>query len=199
MRLLLAAVVVLALAARPSLARSPQNHAPYALATLIAELKQRGADAKEPLAIARFYADVFHATEVSAPRTDAAQAARAALLPAENLVLSKQCAPLTGAELAAAAKVVEEFGAALPVTLRAYTLGSQGKKDEAATLLAQRAEPLAKQACEGLAADAVSAQAQQLRFALECLKQFDPARDVKALQAGFDKAKGCASRGRKEG
>lgn len=197
MRSLLAAVVVTLLAASALVSRSSHARTPpaaeYEVRALIDELSKKKNAPRTGLATVRWYSDVFHGVEISAPKNlDADGAATAAVRPAENLILGRACAPLTGPELAAASKVLAEFDEALPVTLRAYTLGSQGKGQEAAELFMKNALSWAvKKECPGEHPDSSGRRVRAIRFGLQCVKTFDPKRDVKALEEAERKAQEC--------
>lgn len=200
MRQLLPALVVLGLAvtfiARPSEAGPPLPDAERSIPSLIEELSKRKKGPKTGLATARWYAGVFQGQLVSAPmKADAEVAAMASLRSAEGLILGRQCSPAKGRELDAASKVLAEFGEALPLTLRAYTLGSQGQGKDAANLLETHALGLAPgKSCPGEHPDASARRTRAVRFGLECVKQFDPKRDVTKLQETLDAAERCAAK-----
>jgi len=150
------------------------------------------------LASLRFYAEVFDGKTVSAPlgsppTTLGAWSDNDALMRSETQIGS--CATLlTGEKLQKASALSKEFGDALPVVLRAFTLASEGKKDDAATLFTSTLEGSAAPAeCPGEHPMYSYRRVSRMTALLGCVKAIAPSRDVKKLEKLRDHAQSCAS------
>ena len=191
-----AVVVILSvlLVARSSGAEPPPPSETKELKPAIEALKNKPS-ARAALASARWYVEVLGGETVSVyvggtPET----VAFGAIVPAESEIAGRDCGPLTPKELKAASAILAEFGEQLPLTLRAYTLGSQGKKDEGAQLFASWVEgqmPLG--ACPGEHPSTSARRIAQMSFGLRCVEKFSPRRDVTKLKLLIKRAEECAN------
>jgi hypothetical protein len=167
------------------------------LAKIVEVLKSKPA-LKRELASVRFYGEVLGQKSLMAPigtplETLGPWGDNNALLGSENLLASMQCGSLTAEQLTAATTIVKEFGEATPPTLRAYTLGQQGKKSEAATLFASFIDKeLPAGACPGEHPQYSYRRIARISFALQCLKVFAPSRDVSSQENRLKRAQTCA-------
>ncbi len=200
MRQLLAAAVVLGLAVA-LLSQTVSAEPPPAMerrdvAKILPALKAKPA-LKAELASVRFYAEVLGQTELQVPIGDPLESLgpwgdNGALLASERGI--SDCSALDAKQLTAASAILKDSGDALPVTLRAYTLGQQGKKDEAAKLFASFIDQqLPSGKCPGEHPMYSHRRIGRIGFALECLKKFAPAKDVKAGEKQLQRAQDCAN------
>lgn len=202
MRSLLAAALVLALSV-VLLARSVNAEPPPAmetreLAKIAAALKAKPA-LKAELASVRFYGEVLGQKSLEAPvgsplETLGPWSDNGALLGSEGLLGDRQCTALTPEQLTVASAILKDSGDAMPVTLRAYTLGQQGKKSEAANLFAKFIdEQLPGGPCPSEHPMYSYRRTSRISFALQCLKVLAPTRDVSAQEKRFQRAQACAA------
>ncbi len=201
MRSFFAAVVVLALSVT-LLARSVSAEPPPAMESrevkkIIAALKKKPA-LKGQLASVRFDAEVFGATELQAPvgsslETLGPWGEDGALFGAERSIAGLACGPLETDKLKAASAILKEYGESLPLTLRAYTLGQEGKKAEAADLFASFIDQqLPAGTCPGEHRMYSGRRIGRISFALQCLQVLMPERDVSKQQKTLQRAEDCA-------
>jgi hypothetical protein len=182
------------LVARSSGAEAPPPSETKPLKPAIEALKNKPS-ARAALASARWYVEVLGGESVSVyvggtPET----IAYGAVGPAEAEIANRDCGPLTPKELKAASAILAEFGEQLPLTLRAYTLGSQGKTDEGAQLFASWVEgqmPLGP--CPGEHPLTSGRRIRQMSFGLRCVEKFAPKRDVSKLKLLIKRAEECAN------
>ena len=202
MRSLLVACAVLGLAvallARSVSAGPPPAMEPREISKIVEALKKKPA-AKSELAAVRFYGEVFAQKSMQAPigrpmETLGPWGDNGALLGSENQIANRSCGALTAKELESASAILKEYGEAVPLTLRAFTLGQQGKKSEAAALFTSFIDK------EKTAAECPSEhpmysyrRSSRLSFALQCLKIFAPGKDVSAQQKTLERAESCAT------
>jgi hypothetical protein len=198
MRSLLAALAVLvlsvALLARTSEAGPPPASETRELKPVI-EALQKSNGLKGALATARWYAEVLGGQTVSVyAGSGPEQVAFGAIGPAEAAISARECGPLTPVELKAASAILAEFGDALPLTLRAYTLGQQpGKTDKAAELFAAYVEAqMPSGPCPGEHPSTSGRRLGQMGFGLRCVQKFAPKRDVSRLLKLIERAQECA-------
>lgn len=197
MRSVLAAAAVLLLSvlllARSSVAEPPPPSQTQELGPVIAAL-QKAPGSKAALASARWFVEVLGGKSVSVyVGASPEQVAFGAVGPAQAAISARECGPLTAPELKAASGVLKEFGEQLPLTLRAYTLGNEGKKDQAAELFASWVEsqlPLGP--CPGEHPSTSGRRISQMSFGLQCVEKFSPKRDVTRLRKLLDRARECA-------
>lgn len=158
------------------------------------EALQKAPGSKTALASARWYAEVLGGQSVSVYLGGSVeQAALGAVGPAEAAISARDCAPLAPAELKAASAILSEFGEQLPLTLRAYTLGSQGKTDQAAELFASWVEgQLPPGPCPGEHPATSGRRLGQMAFGLRCVEKFSPKREVTRLKKLINRAQECA-------
>lgn len=202
MRSLFVAFAVLGLAvallSRSVFAEPPPAMEPRELSTIIAALKTKPA-LKTELASARFYGEVLGQRSLQAPIgselvTMGPWGDNGALLGSEQEIGSHQCAALTPTELTAASALLKEYGEALPPTLRAFTLGQQGKKSEAAALyVAFIDQQLPAGGCPSEHPMYSHRRTGRIGLALQCLKVFAPSRDVSAQERKLKRAQDCAA------
>ncbi len=190
MRSLLGALAVLVvsglLVSSAVLAGPPVSQPARAMRDVIAEL-ERQPQARAQLAAARFDAEVFGATTVEGSSSTVTAMLR---------IHQRGCDALSPAELKAASALLSEFGDALPVPLRAYTLGQQGKGAAASSLLAAHVEALTVEVTKGCPAEhpaAGGARLWMVEVALQCMRVFTPQRDLTAQQKLRDAAQRCAA------
>lgn len=201
MRSLLAAAVVLALSiallSRSVSAEPPPAMEPRDLSKIAAALKAKPA-LKAELAAVRFYGEVLGQRSLEAPVGSALETLgpwsdNGALLGSEGLIGARQCTALTAEQLATATAILKDAGDAMPVTLRAYTLGQQGKKSEAANLFAKFIDDqLPGGPCPSEHPMYSYRRASRISFALQCLKVFAPGKDVSAQEQRLQRSQACA-------
>ena len=201
MRSLLVAAAVLglaiaALASSSVFAGPPPESGPRDVKLIIEALKKKPA-MKGELASVRFLSEVLGETTLdvpvgSSPETLGPWSDNVALLRSELLIGVKACGPLTPAELKAAGAILAEAQETMPITLRAYTLGQQGKKKEAADLFATFVDQSFTGQCAREHPMNSYRRTTRMKFALKCLKAFAPERDVSAQQKQLEAAELCA-------
>ena len=203
MRSLFAALVVLALSvallSRAVLAEAPLPTEEREVSPLLAALRKKP-ELKARLAALRFYVEVGGGTSLRVPEGSAAEEADGALGAAEQSLNAAQCREITPAQLKAASALLAEYGEVLPVTLRAWTLGHQGKKAQAADLLAAVIDqqlPAGK--CPSEHPTNSYARLARSALVLACLQSFAPKRDVKKQQAVLERSEACARDNSAEG
>lgn len=197
MRSLVAALAVVVLTigllASSSLAGPQPTPEKRDLQPLIDALKKSGS--KDALAAARWYAEVLGGTFVMArPGSPPEFAALAAVDAAEQAIDARGCELLEPAGQKAASALLAEFGPKLPPHLRAYTLGGEGKRDEAASQLATWVElqfPGGRE-CPGEHPSSSARRIWKISFGLKCIRKLAPKRDVTRLERLLDAAEGCA-------
>lgn len=199
MRSLLVAAAVLGLSlavlvSRAVFAEPPPPTAPRELTTILEALKKKPA-MKAELASVRFISEVLgeKTLEVpvgSSPETLGPWGDNEALLRSEQLVGS--CNALSPEQLKAAAAILADAKEAMPVTLRAYTLGQQGKKKEAAELFASFIDQQLPGPCPGEHPMYSYRRTTRMKFALQCLKVFAPERKVSAQEKKLERAEACS-------
>lgn len=146
------------------------------------------------LASVRFYGEVFDGKTVEFHFGDFSNAGRTDELIVDALAKSA-CAKPGEAQLKAAGALLTEFGDALPGELRGYTVGHQGKADEAAPLLLKALEqiqPLDR--CVAGHPDDAGRQASRVGAWTACFKKLVPkpsAADSKKLEAIQSKSMSC--------
>ena len=152
---------------------------------------------KSELASVRFAAEVLGEQSLEAPIGSSLEVLgpwgdNGALLQAERSIAARECGALKPAELKAASAILREFGAAVPTTLRAFTLGQEGKKSEAAELFASFIDQQQPAACQGEHPMYSYRRTARISFALQCLKVMAPAREVSSQEKKLKRAEECA-------
>ena len=202
MRSLFAAVVVLGLSglllARSVSAEPPPPMEGREVAKIIEGLKKKPA-LKTELASVRFFAEALGQKSLQVPMGSPLETLgpwgdNGALREAERSIGARECGALSAAEMKAASAILAEYGDALPVTLRAYTLGQQGKKPEAAELFATFID---QQMPDGPSCPSEHPmysyrRTARISFALNCLTVLAPARDVSKQQKRLQRAQDCS-------
>jgi hypothetical protein len=202
MRSLFAALVVLGLSvlllARSVSAEPPPPMEGRDVQKIIEGLKKKPA-LKTEIASVRFAAEVLGQKSLqvpmgSTPETLGPWGDNGALLDAERSIGGRECGALSAAELKAASAILAEYGEAVPVTLRAYTLGQQGKKPEAADLFVSFIDQQMPDApsCPGEHPMYSHRRTGRISFALKCLNVLAPARDVSVQKKRLQQAVDCA-------
>jgi len=194
MKSLFGALVVLGLSiALLARAEPPPAMERRELSKIIAALKTKAA-----LASVRFYAEVLGAKELQAPvgstlDTLGPWSDDGALLGAEQLIDRAACGPLAPAQLKVASALLTEYGDVLSPSLRAYTLGQQGKTAEASDGFAAFIDAQTPGVgCPGEHPMYSYRRVARIGFALRCVKAFPPARDVSKLEKALKRAEQCA-------
>lgn len=200
MRSLVTAVTVLivsvVLLARAGFAEPPppmeKRDIKKAIAALETEKGRRG-----DLAVLRFAAEVLEETHVSGPvgsslTTLGAWSDNETLLSVEAALGG--CGALDAEKEKKASALLKEFGGDLPLVPRAWTMGREGKKTEAAALLVDelKRSDVGKR-CPGEHPMYSHRRISRMEVLLSCVKTFDPKRDAKPLQDLLEKAKSCAA------
>ena len=203
MRSLFAAMVVLALSvallSRSVLAEAPPSMEERKASAILAALRKKP-ELKPTLAALRFYVEVGGGEALQVPVGSEPEGADGALGAAEQSLNAAACREVTPAALKAASALLSEYGEVLPVTLRAWTLGHQGKKAQAADLLAgviDRELPPGK--CPSEHPTNSYSRVSRISRVLECLQSFAPKRDVKKQKAVLEHAEACARDNSAEG
>jgi len=195
MRALFGAGVVLCLAvAMLARAEPPPAMENREISKIIAALKEKPT-MKVELASVRFYAEVFGGTQLEAPMgssltTLGAWGDNGGLMAADASISNSNCGPLEPAQLVAASALLKEYGETLPLTLRAYTLGQQGKKAEAAELFATVGE-FPEGPCPGEHPMYSGRRVGRIGYALMCVEAFAPKRDTSKLKKALQRATQC--------
>lgn len=189
-------LAVAALASRFVFAEPPPQSGPRDVKLIIEALKKKPA-MKGELASVRFISEVLGETTLdvpvgSSPETLGPWGDNEALLRSELLIGVKACGPLMPAELKAAGSILADAKAAMPITLRAYTLGQQGKKKEAADLFATFVDQSFSGQCASEHPMYSYRRTTRMKFALKCLQAFAPERDLSAQQKKLEAAETCA-------
>lgn len=190
-RLFVAVIGVLALVALAGPMPAPT---PVELDGAIVAMKGKPGE-KRPLSAARFYAEVLGGKTVDVYWSKApSDAGPASVSAVEREMATRGCKALTGTELAAASKLLVEFGTDLPPTLRAWTLGSEGKGDDAAELFAQRVSDFAVTTltCPSEHPSGSHQRVRDMSLGLECIKVFAPKRGTLKLELLLKRAEYCA-------
>ena len=203
MRSLFAALLVLALSvallSRSVLAEAPPQMEERKVSTILTALAKKP-ELKATLAALRFHVEVGGGTSLRVPVGSQPEEADGALGAAEASLTAAECRETTPAELKAASALLAEYGEVLPVTLRAWTLGHQGKKAQAADLLAGVIDQqLAAGKCPSEHPNNSYARVARISRVLECLQSFAPKRDVKKQKGVLEHAEACARNNSAEG
>ncbi len=200
MRSLLVAVGVLAVAvalvSRSVSAGPPPAQEARELKKIAEALKKKPA-MKAELASVRFAGEVLGVKTLQAPigsslETLGPWSDNGALFGAEGVISSRACGSMPPEEIKVASAILAEFGDALPVTLRAYTLGQQGKRAEAAELFATFIDQQQPAECQSEHPMYSYRRTGRMSLALQCLKVMAPARDVSAQEKKLKRAEECA-------
>jgi hypothetical protein len=200
MRSVIAAVTVLlvsvVLLARAGLAEPPppmeKRDIKKAIAALEKEKGRRG-----DLAVLRFASEVLAQTHVNGPvgspiTTLGAWSDNETLLSVEAALGG--CGALDAEKEKKASALLKEFGGDLPLVPRAWTMGREGKKTEAAALLVDELKRFdLSKGCPGEHPMYSYRRISRMEVLLSCVKTFDPKRDAKPLQDLLEKAKACAA------
>ncbi len=195
MRSFFAAFVVLglsiALLSRSVSAGPPMAPESRDLSAVIASLRLDPA-LKGSLAAARFYGEVFGGKSVNV--YGFSPSGHNALAFSESQISQRSCGPLTAPELKAASALLKEYGDALPVTLRAYTLGLEGKAQQSSDLFAGYLDSLALPPgpCPGEHRDSSHGRVRAMNFAMQCLRTMTPKREVSKQEGAIQRAVQCA-------
>ncbi len=202
MRSLLVACAVVALwvalLSRNVSAEPPPAMEPREISKIVEALEKKGAS-KSDLAAVRFYAEVFAQKSMQVPIGSPMDALgpwgdNGGLLGSENQIAARACGALTPKERESASAIYKEYGEAVPLTLRAFTLGQQGKKADAAALFTSFIEKeKTSAACPSEHPMYSYRRTSRLSFALQCLKVFAPGKDVSAQQKILERAESCAA------
>lgn len=200
MRSLLAAVTVVLVAvtllARSGFAEPPPPMEQRDIKKAIAALeKEKGR--RVDLAVLRFASEVLGETHVNGPvgspiTTLGAWSDNETLLAVERSLGG--CGALDAEKEKKASALLKEFGGDLPLIPRAWTLGREGKKAEAATLLADELKRFdLSKGCPSEHPMYSYRRVARMDVLLSCVKTFDAKRDAKPLQDLLEKAKSCAA------
>ncbi len=189
-------VVSVLLLSRAGFAEPPPAMEQRDIKKAIAALeKEKGR--RSDLAVLRFASEVLGETHVNSPvgsplTTLGAWSDNETLLSVERSLGA--CGALDAEKEKKASAVFKEFGSELPLIPRAWTMGREGQKAEAATLLVDELKryDLSK-GCPGEHPMYSYRRISRMEVLLSCVKTFDPKRDVKPLQSLVDKAKACAA------
>lgn len=179
--------------------RMPMEDRPIA-GILEAARKKKVAEAE--LAPLRFNAEVLGLTRTRVVMGAAAEVFEPGELAdeAESAIAALGCVLTEPKALAALNDVMTGAGAKLAPVPRAFGLAHQGKKTEAATLLAKNieaAQPLDD--CRSMSRDSAANQVSHLTVAVQCLGVFEPKRDLKKEQERLQKARMCQANNRTVG
>lgn len=150
--------------------------------------------AKSELALVRFYGEVLGGKTVKVyPALDKDETGSSHALSAIEAELYKSCAALGPTELAAATALTKQYGDVLPAVMRAYTLGQQGKKDEASKMFAAYLDEVAplKGECNATHPDYANEAITHVSFALRCMEAFTPKRDLSRAKKQVEKVMTC--------
>lgn len=163
----------------------------------VIEALKKAPGRRHDLAALRFYAEVFDGTTVSAPvgsplETVGAWGDNDALMSSEGAMAG--CAALPAEKQKLASALLKEFGADLPVLLRAYTLAGEGKKSEAKALFVSTYESIAPaKGCPGEHPMYSHRRVGRMTSILACIKAVDPKGDVKKFETLLERANFCAA------
>jgi len=189
-------LVSIVLLARSGFAEPPPAMEKRDIKKAIAALeKEKGR--RVDLAVLRFAAEVLEETHVNGPVGSpitelGAWSDNETLLSVEGALGG--CGAIDAEKEKKASALLKEFGADLPLVPRAWTMGREGKKAEAAALLVDELKryDLSK-GCPGEHPMYSYRRISRMEVLLSCVKTFDPKRDAKPLQTLLEKAKSCAA------
>lgn len=189
-------LAVAALASRSVSAEPPPASGPRDIAIIVEALKKKPT-LKGELASVRFISEVLGEKTLdvpvgSSPETLGPWGDNEALLRSEMFLGVRSCGALTPAELKAASAILADAKDAMPLTLRAYTLGQQGKKKEAADLFVSFIDQSFSGTCQGEHPMYSYRRTTRMKFALRCLEVLAPERNVSAQKKKLDAAEVCA-------
>lgn len=162
---------------------------------VVAALEQQKGSRADVAAL-KFAGEVLGVTTVNAPvgstlTTLGAWGQNGPLMQVENQLST--CPPLSAEQQKKASALLKEFGSAMPIVPRAFTVGREGKGVEASAMFAQELERMAiSGACPGEHPMYSHQRVSRMNTLLQCAKTFDPKRDVKPLEKVIEKAKQCA-------
>ena len=194
-RLAAAAVVVLSVAvllvsqAGRAGQRAPTMSLP--VKEVLAKMKKNPKTPKSDVATVRFYAEVFDGKTIELVMGDLANAGFTGQH-ITDAVRATNCGPLKEPQLKAATALAAEYGDALPGYLRGYTLGQQGKAEEAGKLLMpvlEEMQPLDR--CVAFHPDDAGRHANRFVTWSQCLQKLVPQHDAKKLEALEKKVMAC--------
>lgn len=150
--------------------------------------KTRGA--RPALAVARWYGDVLGVKTVTVPKT-ADESMVGSPPPAAGEAIAR-CELPRGEKKAAAAKLLAEFGDALPLKLQATALASAGKTAEAVAMLGKMVEQTAPTApCTPEHPATTHSRLLALDSTEACLKALDPKADLSAVKKARERVQHC--------
>jgi len=175
-----AALLAASVASAASSSPPPPRPAPRPISQLIAELRTKPY-ARTFLASARYAAEVFGAESSEGN--------------AEDTIQARGCGPLTPAELKAASALLAEYPHDLAPSLRAYTLGQQGKIKMAVTLYTEligRLHAEVAKACPGETPSLSDSRAGRAKLFLQCIQRLAPTRKVTKQQKELLDLEHCA-------
>lgn len=158
--------------------------------------KQKGRRAD--LAAVRYFAEVYGGTMISAPVGSpldslGAWSDNSALMSAESSL--NGCKDLPPEKQKAASALLAEFGADLPVLLRAGAMAGEGKKKEAAALFVSTLESMAPPSTDCPSEHPMYSYRRvgRMKLIIECVKTIEPKRDVTKLDELIKRANFCAA------
>lgn len=193
MRSLLGSAVVLVVAvsllAGSSLAGDRAPPMPTPIAPLLAKLKKNPAE-KPRIAALRFLREVLaveFAESYGEPTPDSLAAQT------EGVLAANDFAALSPEKLKVAAALLNEYGDAMPPSVRGFVLAQQGKEKDAVAALTSFVEALVPKVCPGEHPDEGSARVQRVDFALKTLAKFAPKVDHSAIDAKRNAAVACVA------
>lgn len=204
MRSFFGALVVLglsvALLAGRVLAEAPPELETRPVGPILAALKKKPG-LEVPLATLRFYVEVLEGDSLDVPVGSEPETTWDVLDSAENALGLEACKPVGPRALRAASALLTEYGDKLPLTLRAWTLGQQGKKEQASDLLAGfiAAELRDPKKCPSEHPTSSYHRVARISAALGCISTFSPKRDLAKLKKVLERASACASNNMAEG
>jgi hypothetical protein len=186
--LLLALVAVPALAGPPP-PPMPQEERP--LGPIVEALSKNPGD-RAGYAVARWYQDVQGVKTVSVPKT--APNTFVGTPPEASARAIARCElPKSAEAKATAAKLLGEYGDALPLKLKAIALASGGKPADATKALLQMVEQTApKGPCRPEHPATTQTRLTTLDDTEACLRAFDPKADVAPVRAAKERVQQCA-------
>lgn len=192
MRALLPAL--LAFATAPALAGPPPPPMPQEerpLGPIVQALSKNPGD-RAGYAVARWYQDVQGIQAVSVPKT--APDTYVGTPPEAGARAIARCElPKSAEAKATAAKLLAEYGDALPLKLKAIALASGGKPGEAVKALVQMAEQTApKGPCAPEHPSTTATRLKALDDTEACLRAFDPKADLAPVRTAKDRVQQCA-------
>ena len=200
MRSLLGALAVagcaVSLLSRTVAAEPPQPTEARLLSKIIPALRAKPA-LKADLAMVRFYAEVFGGTELDVPMGSSLETLgpggeNGARVRSERAIAGLDCEGSSSSQLKAATALLKEYESVLPVTLRAYAIGIQGRREEAAELFATWGEGLLDAGpCPSEHPMNSSKRVGDLELAIRCVRINAPKRDVSSLMKKRERAMSC--------